>query len=60
MKKIILLLSAIVMLTGCASIEKRIADTTEAICNMSPAEQVALAERADKITKPNKIRVECN
>jgi len=57
--KILLISLSILMLTGCSALEKRIASVTQSVCDMSSAEQQVVAQKADAITYPNKIRVEC-
>jgi hypothetical protein len=48
------------VIAGCASVERSAKTLTEKICSLSDSEKTVLAEKIDEITKPNKIRIECD
>ena len=60
--KLLAVAVVILLLSGCSLASEAIDKAkwvTDYVCTMTPAEKTALAERVDKATYPNRIRVEC-
>jgi len=60
--KYLLIVLVVATLSGCSLANEAIDKAkwvTDYVCTMTPAEKTALAERVDKATYPNRIRVEC-
>jgi len=58
--KYLIILVAVIILPGCANLERSAKTVTDKICKLTEAEKIVFAEQLDEMTKPNRIRIECN
>lgn len=57
--KVVITLSAVLLLSGCSIVPAFMGYATDKICAAPPAVQATMAREIDKVTSPNKVRVVC-